>query len=71
MPLVSIHQLEGSSLMPQVRHCVRSECAACPASVRRRKRGHGRQGQRQATAGMEGQGCGSEVASPDRQPSAR
>eukprot|EP00971_Amphidinium_carterae_P310652 6172927-Amphidinium_carterae.1 len=60
MPLMSIHQLEGSSLMPQARHGIRTDCSACPASVRSRRRGHGRQRQRQATTGVERQGCGPE-----------
>eukprot|EP00971_Amphidinium_carterae_P094059 1861217-Amphidinium_carterae.1 len=57
--------------MPQVRHGVRSECSACHASVRGRKRGHGRQRQGKATTGVERQGCGSKAASPDRYSSAR
>eukprot|EP00971_Amphidinium_carterae_P203037 4029155-Amphidinium_carterae.1 len=57
--------------MPQVRHHIWTGCSACPASVRGRKRGHGGQGQGQATTGVERQRCGPEVASPDRQPSAR
>eukprot|EP00971_Amphidinium_carterae_P255844 5079735-Amphidinium_carterae.1 len=71
MSFVSIHQLEGSSLMPQVRHRIWTNCSARPASPRGRKRGHGRQGQGQAATGVERQRCGSKVASPDRQSSTR